>query len=109
MARLMLTVGDFQAWVQPVTGSVQAEIAKMVGEEHPLAADDHEVGFYEVSLAPGVPDRTVKIVLSENEALAVLAAWLQVDEGGKIGDAAISKLMQTFGVDKLDDWGWLLP
>lgn len=110
MARLMLTVGDFQAWVQPVPGSVSEWAALLVDEGHPLAAGDHEIGFYEPG-SNGEPDNHISAICSENDALVALGAWLMVDTSDEAYSRAEQLLCRLFNPtgSSAIQLGWLFP
>lgn len=110
MARLMLTVGDMQAWVQPVFGSVNPHAAMVVDEGHPLAVGDHEVGFFEPA-HDGGPDNHASAIMGENDALQLIAVWLAADEGFAASLNAQKLLERTFNPtrDPAKNIGWLLP
>jgi hypothetical protein len=110
MARLMLSVGDFQASVQPIPGSVTNNpVFEALPDDHPLKVGDHEVMFWEIN-PDGGKDNYVSKICGENEALQMVAAWLQVDEvlpsGEGPGKRARQYLIEQLGEEIA---GWMLP
>lgn len=97
MARMMMTVGDFQAWIQPIVPD----------SNHPLAdSRRHTIGFFE----RGVGDELDHFVLKdcdEDEAIKLMGAWMLLD--GPYDAIARAELTAAFDPDGTGRIDWMLP